>query len=412
MHPVEKVVVLASADAVLRQRLALSLESMRWHVKQAAGGAAAMAHLEELRPEALMLDSWLPDLEAGALSDIVRQLYPQVELIRLDGTAVASMGKNSWRHELLHALREAGPTTSIPAGSSGSKLVDPQSATLRTSTSSIEFTSSLSTDAAAEGPESLSPVTYLPGLVGASEPMRELGRLIRLVAPHPARVLIEGETGSGKELVARAVHALSGRATRPFVALNCAAIPEALLEAELFGHTRGAFTGAVQARVGRIEAADGGTLFLDEIGELPIALQAKLLRFLENGELQKIGGNDTVRVDVRIVSATHQLLEERAAAGTFRLDLYHRLATFPVQVPCLRERLEDLPMLAVYLLADLCRQSPKKRLHTSALERLREHAWPGNVRELGNVLQRAVILADSRADLVSEDIVFGRIKRN
>ena len=190
----------------------------------------------------------------------------------------------------------------------------------------------------------------MPEMVGRAPAMLELARLIRLVAPRSATVLIEGETGTGKEVVAKAVHRLSARSAKPFAVLNCAAIPESLLEAELFGHTRGAFTGAVQSRTGRIEAAHGGTLFLDEIGEMPLALQAKMLRFLECGEMQRVGDNETMRVDVRVIAATHQQLEKRAGEGTFRLDLYHRLAVFPVEVPALRERKEDVPLLAEYFL--------------------------------------------------------------
>ena len=177
--------------------------------------------------------------------------------------------------------------------------------------------------------------------------------MIRLVAPRSATVLIEGETGTGKEVVAKAVHRLSARAAKSFTVLNCAAIPESLLEAELFGHTRGAFTGAVQSRMGRIEAANGGTLFLDEIGEMPLALQAKLLRFLECGELQRVGDNETMRVDVRVIAATHQPLEQRASEQRFRLDLYHRLAVFPLEVPALRDRMEDLGLLVAFFLEQL-----------------------------------------------------------
>ena len=223
--------------------------------------------------------------------------------------------------------------------------------------------------------------------------MLELARTIRLVAPHTATVLIEGETGTGKEVVAHAVHRLSPRSAKPFVVLNCAAIPEALLEAELFGHTRGAFTGAVQSRTGRIEAAHGGTLFLDEIGEMPIGLQAKMLRFLENGEIQRVGDNDTVRVNVRVIAATHQDLEARATAGDFRLDLYHRLAVFPIDIPPLRERLADIAALSEHFLALMGRNSPRKSLSAAALDKLYTHDWPGNVRELAHVLERASILA-------------------
>jgi transcriptional regulator with GAF, ATPase, and Fis domain len=239
--------------------------------------------------------------------------------------------------------------------------------------------------------------------------MLELARNIRLVAQSTATVLIEGETGTGKEVVAQAVHRLSPRSTKPFVVLNCAAIPEALLEAELFGHTRGAFTGAVQSRTGRIEAAHGGTLFLDEIGEMPIGLQAKMLRFLENGEIQRVGDNETVRVDVRVVAATHQPLEERAISGDFRLDLYHRLAVFPIDIPPLRERLADIPALSEHFLALMGRVSPRKTLSAQALGKLYGHDWPGNVRELGHVLERASILAEDSPILLAEHI---RLRRS
>jgi transcriptional regulator with GAF, ATPase, and Fis domain len=186
--------------------------------------------------------------------------------------------------------------------------------------------------------------------------------------------------------------------------LNCAAIPESLLEAELFGHTRGAFTGAVQSRTGRIEAAHGGTLFLDEIGEMPLALQSKMLRFLECGELQKVGENETLRVDVRVIAATHQHLEERAAAGTFRLDLYHRLAVFPLLVPPLRERLEDLPLLVEYMLEEMGREMPIKRLSEAAMRKLAAYPWPGNVRELRHVLERGAILAGDSPEIVESHL--------
>jgi transcriptional regulator with GAF, ATPase, and Fis domain len=248
----------------------------------------------------------------------------------------------------------------------------------------------------------------LPEMIGESAPMRELARLIRLVAPRSTTVLIEGETGAGKEVVAKALHRLSDRATKPFAVLNCAAIPEALLEAELFGHTRGAFTGAVQSRTGRIEAAHGGTLFLDEIGEMPLALQAKMLRFLECGELQRVGDNEVIRVDVRIIAATHQPLQERAEQGTFRLDLYHRLAVFPIEVPPMRDRMEDLELLVEHILAKLGQRMPRKRLNKAAMERLKGHSWPGNVRELMHVLERATILSGDQMEIGIEEIRCGR----
>jgi transcriptional regulator with GAF, ATPase, and Fis domain len=246
----------------------------------------------------------------------------------------------------------------------------------------------------------------LPDMVGESPSMVELAHMVRLVAPRSTTVLIMGDTGTGKELVAKAVHSLSARASKPFVVLNCAAIPESLLEAELFGHTRGAFTGAVQSRAGRIEAAHGGTLFLDEIWEMPLALQAKMLRFLESGELQRVGENETTRVDVRVIAASHQPLQQRAAEGLFRLDLYHRLAVFPVSVPALRDRMEDMSLLSAHLLARLGEEMPVKRLSGGAALRLMEHDWPGNVRELAHVLERGAILAEDRREIATEDIRF------
>ena len=237
--------------------------------------------------------------------------------------------------------------------------------------------------------------------------MLEVSRRVRLVAPRLTPVLIEGPTGSGKEIVAEAIHRLSTRSRKSFVAINCAAIPEALLEAELFGHTRGAFTGAVQGRVGRIETADGGTLFLDEIGEMPLALQSKLLRFVECGELQRVGDNETVKVDVRIVAATHQPLAHHALSGDFRSDLYYRLAVFLIRTPSLVEHIEDLPRLVDHFMQRLGRETPVKRLDQAALAKLAAHDWPGSVRELEHVLERGVILAGDQPVLTSSEIDFG-----
>jgi transcriptional regulator with GAF, ATPase, and Fis domain len=230
---------------------------------------------------------------------------------------------------------------------------------------------------------------------------------VRLVAPRTTPVLIEGPTGSGKEIVAEALHRLSARSRKPFVAINCAAIPEALLEAELFGHTRGAFTGAVQGRVGRIEAADGGTLFLDEIGEMPLGLQAKLLRFVECGELQRVGDNEPVKVDVRILAATHRPLAQHAQNGSFRSDLYYRLAVFLIRTPSLAEHVQDLPLLVAHFLERMGRDIPVKQLDANALSKLAMHDWPGNVRELEHVLERAVILAGECPVLTPREIDFG-----
>ena len=232
-------------------------------------------------------------------------------------------------------------------------------------------------------------------LVGQAPAMRALFRAIGRLAQVPLSVLITGETGTGKELVARALHRESPRAARPFVALNTAAIPAELLESELFGHEAGAFTGAHKRHIGRFEQADGGTLFLDEIGDMPAALQTRLLRVLAEGEFFRVGGRELIRVDVRVIAATHQPLETLVEQGRFRADLLHRLDVVRLQLPPLRQRREDIPQLAARFLAHAARklQLPPKKLSAPALERLRTHAWPGNVRELENVCWRLAALA-------------------
>jgi transcriptional regulator with GAF, ATPase, and Fis domain len=231
-----------------------------------------------------------------------------------------------------------------------------------------------------------------------SPAVREVARRARQVAETNTPVLILGETGTGKERLARAIHRWSPRAEQPFVTINCAAIPHGLLESELFGHVKGAFTGANRDRPGRFQMANGGTLLLDEIGELPMELQAKLLRALQEGRFEPVGSDQTVRVDVRLLAATHVDLEKAIRERRFREDLYYRLSVFPLRLPALRERLEDLPRLAAFLLEEQSRRTGRRgvRLTPEALARLAAYAWPGNLRELANVLERAVILSPRR----------------
>jgi len=455
-------VVLASSDAHFRARLRQQLTAMRWQVREAAGGAEAMAQLEAQGAEAMVLDSVLPDLEVGEFASQMRTRHPLMDLLRVDEGVEEMGGRSPRRNELLHALRQAQGTgvgdarswmlapvappqvsaveRMAPGGERGRAALEvaellrtrkPASLGESRGCGEVEAVQmeagrvdgvgggiadlKLPVEQAAylqqgvveaSGMAARPRTAPLPGMVGDSPGMLELAWMVRLVAPRSTTVLIEGDTGTGKELVATAVHRLSARASKPFVVLNCAAIPEALLEAELFGHTRGAFTGAVQSRTGRIEAANGGTLFLDEIGEMPLALQAKMLRFLESGELQRVGDNETMRVDVRVVAASHQPLQQRAKERVFRLDLYHRLAVFPVKVPALRDRMEDVLPLAAYLLGRLGEEMPVKRLSSGAAARLMEHDWPGNVRELAHVLERGAILAEDRKDIAREEIRF------
>lgn len=244
------------------------------------------------------------------------------------------------------------------------------------------------------------------GLVGESQPMRRLFELVQKVAPTDAAVLLTGETGVGKEGLARAVHRLSQRRAGPFVALNCSALSESLIESQLFGHVRGAFTGAVQASAGLFQEADGGTIFLDEVGEMPRHLQPKLLRVLEEKELLPLGSTTTRRVDVRVIAATNQDLEGHS--GHFRQDLYYRLAAMHLRVPPLRERLGDIPALAIFLIRrrNAAKGYAYRGIARQALTSLMQHSWPGNVRELDNVLERAMILGNG-VSVEPEDLEAG-----
>jgi len=415
-----------SADAGLRQSIGSFLSGLRWQVRQAASGAEAWPEMDALLPEAFIVDSWLPDLESSELIQEMSASFPEVDLLHPDGTPAGGRVRCSHRAELLHALR-ASQETDTAAWNAAPESLSGLTAIRRTESGKpvTRFSRSASD---APPPENVSAPsrltmapdqqkaggapaglewTRLPELIGDAPAMLEIGRRVRLVAPRSTPVLIEGPTGSGKERVAQALHRLSPRNRKPFVVINCAAIPEALLEAELFGHTRGAFTGAVQGRTGRIEAADGGTLFLDEIGEMPLALQSKLLRFVECGELQRVGDNETFKVDVRIVAATHRPLIEHTRQGSFRADLYYRLAVFLIHTPALASHLEDLPSLVEHFLEKMGRTEPVKRIDEAAMARLAAHNWPGNVRELEHVLERAVILAGDAPVLTACEIEFG-----
>jgi len=235
--------------------------------------------------------------------------------------------------------------------------------------------------------------SVLPGIVGTSPALVSVLEQVELVAPTTTTVLILGETGTGKELVSKAIHARSPRAGSAFVKVNCSAIPSTLLESELFGHEKGAFTGAIARRIGRFEQAERGSIFLDEIGELPLEVQPKLLRLLQEREYQRLGSNRTEEADVRLVVATHRDLYDMCKAGTFRMDLFYRLNVFPIWLPSLRDRREDIPLLVAHFVPLLARRFGKdvRTVSPAALRKLEAHDWPGNVRELENVLERAVI---------------------
>lgn len=417
--------LIASADISFRQRLSTILSGLRWQVREADGGAQAWGEAMDALPQTMIVDSWLPDLDVTEFLREFRTSFPNVDVVTAGNPSPQESTPGPHRQEILYALRRLQDSDTAswnvaPDLGDACRFKTQQPDSWRAVTGSAENAEtpaigrSTKIVASARATEDVSVPSRpgnicerIPELVGNAPCMLEISRRIRLVAPRGTPVLIEGPTGSGKELVAEALHRLSARSRKPFVAINCAAIPEALLEAELFGHTRGAFTGAVQGRIGRIEAADGGTLFLDEIGEMPLALQSKLLRFVESGELQRVGDNETAKVDVRIIAATHQPLAQHTQSGSFRPDLYYRLAVFLVRTPALVDHPEDLPLLVNHFLERLGREMPVKRIDATATEKLRSHAWPGNVRELEHVLERAAILAGENPVLTGADIDFG-----
>ncbi|WP_263352158.1 sigma-54-dependent transcriptional regulator [Acidicapsa acidisoli] len=455
-----KTVLIASADASLRARLRECLSGLRWQVLEAPGGAEAWLAAKTAMPQldAMVIDPWLADLEVNEFLSEFHRENPLVDVMMTDGTPFQEGTRSPHRQELLYALRslesdtaswQAAPELEERSDSiaqlflaRGQQRPQAFDSGLRnpvcmsaSESPSRQSSNDKSTDLTrlAQSPQQGAgiPVSLagggvpamivarreaqtepIPELIGSSAVMLDVSRRIRLVAARSTPVLIEGPTGTGKELVAEALHRLSTRSRKPFVAINCAAIPEALLEAELFGHTRGAFTGAVQGRIGRIESADGGTLFLDEIGEIPLALQSKLLRFFESGELQRIGDNERVKVDVRIVAATHQPMAELAQKGLFRADLYYRLAVFLIRTPALSEHMEDLPQLVGHFLERMGRKSPVKRIDPGAMSKLSGHPWPGNVRELEHVLERAAILAGDEPVISRDEIDFGLVPVN
>jgi DNA-binding NtrC family response regulator len=360
--------LIASPSSVLRQQVLTRLNGRCRPVQLALGGADALAKLEEGGWQILFLDRRLPDLDAEELMATIRKRFPGIQVVLLDSD-LPSPGA-----EARDASGHAGELHDA-----GNPLLEPEP----------------------PGDAETEAVKPLPGMIGSSEAMRRVYRTVRLIAPRMSTVLIAGPTGTGKELVARALHALSPRAAKPLVVVNCAAIPEALLESELFGHTRGAFTGAVQSQLGRIPAAHKGTLFLDEVSDLPLGMQAKLLRFLEQKEVQRLGTSEVMHVDVRVIAASNVDLASRAGRGEFRQDLFYRLSAFPIELPPLADRRSDIVPLAEHFLACMAAalETTPPRLGAEAIRMLENHPWRGNVRELQHVMERASILAEG-ADLV------------
>lgn len=364
--------LIASPNYAVRAQILRRLHGRCRKVQQASGGADALLQLERGDCQVLFLDRQLPDLDSGELMEVVQRRFPGIQVVMLD----EKPGEPD--EEQTHTLPVSTPEA----------------------------------EQAREFPLAISDFDPLPNMVGTSAAMHQVARMVRLVAPRSTTVLISGPTGSGKELVARAVHALSPRASRPLVTVNCAAIPESLLESELFGYTRGAFTGAVQSQSGRIAAAHGGTLFLDEIGELPLGMQAKLLRFLEQKEIQKLGSSEVTRVDVRVLAASNADLGRDVAQRRFREDLFYRLSAFPIELPPLSARVEDIQPLAQHFLACISAAVgiPCPQISREARDLLEHHSWRGNVRELQHVIERASILVGSEGTIRTEHLYFASVE--
>jgi DNA-binding NtrC family response regulator len=387
-------ILVASPSNVVRQRVLESLRSPARRFEQATGGAEALVHLESGFWQVLFLDRRLPDLDAEELSHTVRQRFPGIEVVLLDAEADPDLspdlgpdlgpksGAETTATEEKEDLLEMWPVVSQNKKKDKDNNED-------------QFLPTARSIFAAP----------LPGMIGNSRIMQPVYRLARLLAQRNTTVLITGPTGCGKEIVARAIHQLSPRAGRAFAVVNCAAIPETLLEAELFGYARGAFTGAMQSYAGRIQVAQGGTLFLDEIGEMPLGLQPKLLRFLEQKELQRLGSAGVVRVDARVISATNAHLLSLVREGKFREDLYYRLCAFPIEIPPLRDRAEDIAQLAAHFLEKYALRLPAPQLSSAALQLLKTQPWAGNIRELQNVIERALILSEDQAVIHAEHLL-------
>ena len=357
----------------------LELPRMGHTVTVCPDGLTAVAAIEKNTYDCALVDLDMPGLDGIGVIAKLKEISPDSEAVVLTGKSTMETAIAALRHGAFDYLTKP------------CKLVELEALLMRVS-SKRELTNKCR---ALEHR-----VHTLEGdnqLVGETPSMQKVNTLISRVAPTGSTVLILGETGTGKELVARSLHNQSPRASAPFVAVNCGALPENLIESELFGHRKGAFTGADDNRVGLFEVADGGTLFLDEIGELPLAMQAKLLRVLESGEIRRVGENESFKIDVRVVCATHRQLEQMVKEQMFREDLMYRINTFEIRLPSLRERAEDIPLLAKHLLMRFRPgiKSEDDVISDEVIKVLQQHHWPGNVRELANVMEHSTILCDS-----------------
>ncbi len=393
--PIRNVLVVDD-EASMRHVLTLLLEERGISARACGSGEDALAELEARPYDAVVTDVRMPRMSGIELLRRARAVAPEAAFVVMSAYGSEELA--------LEAMREG-------AADYVSKPFQPEELVLKLRMA--EERERFAREARRLRKE-LHEEKGLDALVGESAPMQELARQIRKIAPVKTTVLVTGESGTGKELVARALHELSPRAKEPFVPVNCGAIPEGLVESELFGHVKGAFTDASRSKKGLFAEADGGTIFLDEIGELPLAVQVKLLRVLQEEEIRPVGESRPQRVDVRVIAATVRDLPERVRAGAFREDLYYRLAVVPLRLPSLRERPDDIPRLAEHFVgkynARLHRETPIRAIAPESVALLRRYAWPGNVRELENAIERALVLADG--DRLTPDVLPERVRGN
>ncbi|MBD16373.1 MAG: transcriptional regulator [Planctomycetaceae bacterium] len=366
----------ADDERSLQELMKLELPRLGHRVTICPDGLTAFAALEKNTYDCILVDLDMPGKNGIEVIAHCKELSPETEAVVLTGKSSMDTAIAALRHGAFDYLTK--PCKLIEIQALLKRVVDKRQLTQKYRALQHQ----------------VHRLEGAPRLVGKTPAMQKVNLLIEKVAPTNSTVLILGETGTGKELVARALHDHSARAENPFVAINCGALPETLIESELFGHRKGAFTGADDHRVGLFEVAHGGTIFLDEIGELPKAMQAKLLRVLESGEIRRVGENKSTTVDVRVVCATHRDLPSMVAEEEFREDLMYRINTFEIHLPPLRERIEDIPELAQHLLSRF-RRGAEAQLAEDAVASLCGHVWPGNVRELANVVEHATILCDS-----------------
>jgi DNA-binding NtrC family response regulator len=388
MADTQKHLLIVDDEAALRSAIAERLADQGFTVVQAGSGEEAMPLLAEFAFDILITDLRLPGMGGREVLDAALERYPDIIAIVITGYGTVKDAVDAIKQgaadfvtkpfqfdALLHVVQSAVEQRRLKS----------ENAYLRSQ---------------------LEDRYRIDGLVGKSRVMRDLFQLLETVAATSSTVLITGETGTGKELAARAIHHNSARRANRFVALNCSAIPETLLEAELFGHARGAFTGAVGTRQGRLEQAHKGTLFLDEVGTMSPSLQAKLLRVLQEREFERVGDSHTIKIDVRVVAATHSDLAKMVGEGSFREDLFYRLNVLPVQLPPLRERREDIPLLVQHFLQRLAQDSGRTGMTVSqeAMRRLMAYRWPGNVRQLENTVERALAFTQGRSVIDVQDL--------